>query len=78
MAALSEWLQIMLAEIARKRDDLERAHEEDVQAHYRKTFRHCGMRTNAASSTRVDGAAQRCAAHLTRTAQRTTLILTTS
>ena len=31
MAALSEWLQIMLAEIARKREDLERAHEEDVK-----------------------------------------------
>ena len=31
MAALSEWLQIMLAEIARKREDLERAREEDVQ-----------------------------------------------
>jgi len=29
MAALSEWLQIMLAEIARKREDLERAREED-------------------------------------------------
>ena len=31
MAALSEWLQLMLAEIARKKDDLERAREEDVQ-----------------------------------------------
>ena len=29
MAALSEWLQIMLGEIARKREDLERAREED-------------------------------------------------
>jgi len=29
MAALSEWLQIMLAEIARKREDLERAREEE-------------------------------------------------
>jgi hypothetical protein len=29
MAALSEWLQIMLAEIARKRDDLERARDEE-------------------------------------------------
>ena len=28
MAELSEWLQIMLAEIARKRDDLERARPE--------------------------------------------------
>jgi hypothetical protein len=31
MAALSEWLQIMLAEIARKREDFERAREEDVK-----------------------------------------------
>lgn len=31
MGELSEWLQIMLAEIARKRDDLERAREEDVK-----------------------------------------------
>ncbi|HUI62732.1 MAG TPA: hypothetical protein VLX90_21055 [Steroidobacteraceae bacterium] len=31
MAPLSEWLQIMLAEIARKRDEQERAHEEEVQ-----------------------------------------------
>ena len=31
MAALSEWLQIMLGEIARKRDDQERAREEDVK-----------------------------------------------
>jgi hypothetical protein len=31
MAALSEWLQIMLGEIARKREDLERAREEDAK-----------------------------------------------
>jgi hypothetical protein len=31
MAALSEWLQIMLAEIARKREEAERAREEDVK-----------------------------------------------
>jgi hypothetical protein len=29
MAALSEWLQLMLAEIARKREDLEQAREEE-------------------------------------------------
>jgi hypothetical protein len=29
MAALSEWLQIMLGEIARKREDLERARDEE-------------------------------------------------
>jgi hypothetical protein len=31
MAPLSEWLQIMLAEIARKREDVERAREEETQ-----------------------------------------------
>jgi len=31
MAALSEWLQIMLGEIARKREELDRAREEETQ-----------------------------------------------
>jgi hypothetical protein len=31
MAELSEWLQLMLAEIARKREDLDRAREEDAK-----------------------------------------------
>ena len=31
MVALSEWLQLMLAEIARKRDDLELARAEDAR-----------------------------------------------
>ena len=31
MAALSEWLQIMLAEISRKRDDVELARAEDAK-----------------------------------------------
>jgi hypothetical protein len=31
MPVLSEWLQLMLAEIARKREDLERARDEDSQ-----------------------------------------------
>jgi hypothetical protein len=31
MAALSEWLQIMLGEIARKQDDRERAREEETR-----------------------------------------------
>jgi hypothetical protein len=31
MAALSEWLQLMLAEIARKRDDLELAAAEEAR-----------------------------------------------
>jgi hypothetical protein len=47
MAELSEWLQIMLAEIARKRDDGERAREEDIK------------RNTEKSSDSVDGTAQR-------------------
>lgn len=31
MAALSEWLQLMLAEIARKKEDGERARAEEAQ-----------------------------------------------
>ena len=31
MTALSEWLQLMLAEIARKREDVERARAEEAQ-----------------------------------------------
>jgi hypothetical protein len=31
MAALTEWLQLMLAEIARKRDDLELARAEEAK-----------------------------------------------
>ena len=31
MTALSEWLQLMLAEIARKQDDLELARAEDAR-----------------------------------------------
>ena len=31
MAELSEWLQLMLAEIARKREESERAQEEERQ-----------------------------------------------
>jgi hypothetical protein len=59
MAELSEWLQIMLAEIARKRDDLERAREEDSKRTSEKPSDAAASRTNAASSTGVDGAAQR-------------------
>jgi hypothetical protein len=58
MAALSEWLQIMLGEIARKRDDLERAREEDVKRTTEKssdtaerTSRTAALRTNAAPPT---------------------------
>ena len=59
MAELSEWLQIMLAEIARKRDDLERAREEDSKRTSEKPSDTAASRINAASPTRVDGAAQR-------------------
>ncbi len=31
MTAISEWLQLMLAEIARKREELERARAEEAQ-----------------------------------------------
>lgn len=31
MAPLSEWLQIMLGEIARKREDLDRARDEEAR-----------------------------------------------
>ena len=31
MTAMSEWLQLMLAEIARKREELERARAEEAQ-----------------------------------------------
>jgi len=31
LTALSEWLQLMLAEIARKREELERARAEEAQ-----------------------------------------------
>lgn len=31
MAQLSEWLQLMLAEIVRKREDAERAQDEDAK-----------------------------------------------
>ena len=37
MAALSEWLQIMLGEIARKREELERGHEEQLKREAEKT-----------------------------------------
>lgn len=47
MGELSEWLQIMLAEIARKREDGERAREEDNKRNAEKP------------SDSVDGTAQR-------------------
>lgn len=51
MAQISEWLQIMLAEIARKREDLERAREEDVRRNTEKPTEAAASRTNAASPT---------------------------
>ncbi|HEY6482761.1 MAG TPA: hypothetical protein VIY54_04470 [Steroidobacteraceae bacterium] len=35
MPAISEWLQIMLAEIARKRDELQQGREEETKRHER-------------------------------------------
>jgi hypothetical protein len=43
--ALSEWLQLMLAEIARKRDESERAREEDLQR--RREGDHSALRASA-------------------------------
>jgi hypothetical protein len=51
MAQVSEWLQIMLAEIARKRDDLERAREEDAKRTAEKPSDAGALRTNAAPPT---------------------------
>ena len=47
MAQVSEWLQIMLAEIARKRDDLERAREEEAKRTAEKPADAAALRTNA-------------------------------
>ena len=54
MAALSEWLQIMLGEIARKREDLERARDEDSKRIVEKTGDGGTQRPDAASTTRID------------------------
>ena len=59
MAQLSEWLQIMLAEIARKREDGERAREEDVKRSTEKVAsQKIASHADAALPTRVAGAAQ--------------------
>lgn len=39
MAALSEWLQLMLGEIARKRDDLDHARAEEARRAQESTSR---------------------------------------
>ncbi len=51
MAELSEWLQIMLAEVARKREDLERAREEDVKRTTEQPSDAAASRTNVAPPT---------------------------
>ena len=51
MAALSEWLQIMLGEIARKREDQERARAEETQRASESAQRPAEPRSSAASST---------------------------
>ena len=50
MAALSEWLQIMLGEIARKREDLERARAEEAQRVTEQAQRSAEPRPGAPSS----------------------------
>ncbi len=51
MAELSEWLQIMLGEIARKLEDQERAHAEETQRASEATQRSAEPRAGATSST---------------------------
>jgi hypothetical protein len=49
--SLSEWLRLMLAEIARKRDELERARAEEQQRHAERSAASDGERRgNAARS----------------------------
>ncbi len=50
MAALSEWLQIMLGEIARKREDQERACAEEAQRAAEQAQRSAEARPSAPSS----------------------------
>ena len=50
MAALSEWLQLMLGEIARKREDLERARAEEAQRTVEGTQRAAEPRASASPS----------------------------
>jgi hypothetical protein len=57
MAQISEWLQVMLAEIARKREDGERAREEDVKRTAEKKV--AASHADVALPTRIAGAAQR-------------------
>jgi len=59
MAQLSEWLQIMLGEIARKRDDVERAREEDVKRTTEKVGEFAASHADAVPPVRIAGAAQR-------------------
>ena len=51
MAALSEWLQIMLGEIARKREDQEQARAEETRRASEATQRPAEPRSSATSST---------------------------
>ena len=48
MPALSEWLQLMLAEIARKREEAERARAEEAQ----RTSEHKSTRQRSEEETR--------------------------
>lgn len=59
MAQISEWLQIMLGEIARKREDVERAREEDVKRTTEKVGASAASHADAAPPARIAGGAQR-------------------
>jgi hypothetical protein len=53
MAALSEWLQLMLAEIARKGDDLERARAEEAQRATEKSSSPAASKVTSVQETRA-------------------------
>ncbi len=53
MAALSEWLQLMLAEIARKGDDLERARAEEAQRATEKSSSPAASKVTSVHETRA-------------------------
>jgi hypothetical protein len=55
MAQLSEWLQIMLGEIARKQEDVERAHEEEVKRSVEKVGNSAASHADAVSPAKAAG-----------------------
>jgi len=55
VAALSQWLQLMLAEIARKREDLERARAEAARRELEGAAHKAAGRDAGAPPTQVEG-----------------------